>query len=111
MARPEYRINVVVSQLGAEDHAEAHMERFIDAFESLHPEAGAVMAANYHLAAIDATFSVEADDARQAAQIGGDLFCEVATATEIPPTEILEISATLVSVPDHESLTDEIALV
>jgi hypothetical protein len=110
MPKSEYRLSVVVSELGKEDVAEANMERFVEAFDALYPEAGAVMAANYRLEALDATFSVEADDAKTATDLGLDMFCEAATKTAIPPTEIVDIRTTLVAAADHEQTTAEFAL-
>jgi hypothetical protein len=78
------------------------MDQFIDAFEALHPEVGAVMAANYRLETLDATFSVEAKDAKEASEVGVQIFCEVANETDIPPTDILEIQTTLLQSAEHE---------
>lgn len=110
MPNSEYRLTLVVSELGAEEAAEENMERFAEAFAELYPDAGAVMAANYHLRTLDATFSVEAKDARAATDLGLDMFCEVGNATGIAATDLVDIRTTLVHVPDHEQMTSEIAL-
>lgn len=109
MANSEYRLSVVVAELGAQDVAEEHMEQFIDGFEATHPGAGAVMAANFRLETLDATFTVEAENAREAVEVGGDAFCDAATATGIPPTEILEIKATRLASTRHGQLTEELS--
>lgn len=109
MAKSEYRLSVVVAELGSRDAAETNMERFVEAFDKAFPDAGAVMAANYRLETLDATFSVDAKDARSACKIGGDMFCEAANATGIPSTDILEIQATLVAAANHDQLTGELA--
>lgn len=110
MPTSEYRINVVVAELGEREAADDHMEQFADRFHEIYPSAGAVMAANYQLHALDATFSVSVEgSAREAVALGGDMFCEVAGATGIPPTAILEIQAGAVAC--HESpATDEMLL-
>ena len=66
MANSEYRLSVVVAELGEREAAEVNMERFVEAFDATHPDAGAVMAANYRLETLDATFTVEAKTAREA---------------------------------------------
>jgi len=109
MANSEYRLSVVVAELGERESAEKNMELFIDAFDAVYPDAGAVMAANYRLETLDATFSVEAKDAREASEIGGGMFCEAANRSGIPATEILEIQATLVCPAQHEQLTGELS--
>lgn len=109
-AKPEYRLSVTVAKLGAREVAEENMERFLDAFEAVAPEAGAVMAADYARATLDATFSIEANDARSAADTGLDLFCNAAVETGLDPEDILEVRAALVAVPDHDQTTAELAL-
>jgi hypothetical protein len=86
------------------------MERFVEAFEEAYPEAGAVMAANFNMATLDGTFSVDADDARSAVEIGTGMFCDIASKTGIAATEIIEIRASLVHTPEHEQVTGELAL-
>lgn len=109
VATSEYRLSVVIAGLGSREAAESNMERFVEAFDKAFPGAGAVMAANYRLETLDATFSVDAKDAREACEIGGNMFCEAANATGIPPTEILEIQATLVASAGHDQMTGEMA--
>jgi hypothetical protein len=109
MANSKYRIFVVIAELGEREAAETNMERFVDAFDATQPDAGAVMAANYRLETLDATFTVEAPSAREACDIGGDIFCEAANKTGIEPTEILELQATLVAPARHEQLTGELS--
>jgi len=109
MANSEYRLSVVVAELGNREDAEADMERFVDAFDAAFPKAGAVMAANYRLETLDATFSVDAKDAREASETGADMFCRAAEQAGVGPTEILEIQATLVAPARHEDLTGELS--
>lgn len=109
MAKSEYRLAVVVAELGSRETAESNMELFIEGFGSAHPEAGAVMAANYRLETLDATFSVEADSAKEASELGVAVFCEAAERGGVPAAEILEIQATLVCPADHEQLTGELS--
>jgi uncharacterized protein (DUF1800 family) len=111
MANSKYRISVVVAELGEREAAESNMERFVDAFDAIYSDAGAVMAANYRLETLDATFTLEAPNARQASEIGGDMFCEAAKKTGIGPVEILEIQATLIAPAQHEQLTGELSFV
>jgi hypothetical protein len=110
MPKSEYRLSITVSQLGGQDVAEGNMERFVEAFDAAYPDAGAVMAANYRLETLDATFSVDADDAKSATELGLEMFCDVADKTGIPPTEIVDIRTTLVAAADHELTTAEYAL-
>jgi hypothetical protein len=109
MANSEYRLSVDVAELGERESAEANMERFVEAFDTTHPDAGAVMAANYRLETLDATFTVEAQNAREACDIGGDMFCEAADRSGVKPTEILEIQATFISPARHNQLTGELS--
>jgi hypothetical protein len=111
MANSKYRIAVVVAELGSRESAEDNMELFVDAFDAVYPDAGAVMAANYRLETLDATFTVEAKNAREASDNGADMFCQAAEKTGIEPTEILEIQATLVAPAQHEQLTGELSFV
>ncbi|HEU4739772.1 MAG TPA: hypothetical protein VFS54_11940 [Solirubrobacterales bacterium] len=111
MANSKYRISVVVAELGERESAESNMEHFVDAFDGIYPDAGAVMAANYRLETLDATFTLEAANAREASDMGGDMFCEAANKTGIEPTEILEIQATLIAPARHEQLTGELSFV
>jgi hypothetical protein len=97
---PEYRLNVVCTEHGWKDVAENNMELLTDAFLSTHPEAGAVIAANFHLGTLDATFSVDAADAKTAGPVGLDVFAEAATASGLEPTEIVEINVQSVNAPE-----------
>jgi len=106
---PEYRLNVVCTEHGWKDVAEGNMELLADAFIATHPEAGAVIAANFHLGTLDATFSVEADDAKSAGPAGLDLFTEAADASGLEPTEIVEINVQSVNAPEAvDPLCDEL---
>ena len=61
------------------------------------------------MATLDATFTVEADDARTAADVGLNQFCEAAKATGIPPTEIVDLRSTLAASAEHdEQLTGDL---
>jgi hypothetical protein len=96
---PEYRLTITVTEHGERDVAEDRMERLLEAFESTHPEVGAVIGANFHLGYLDATFSVDAQDAQEAAKIGGEVFVAAATSAGLEPTEVTEINASLAG--DH----------
>lgn len=106
---PEYRLNVVFTEHGRKEVAEDNLELLSDAFFETHPEAGAVIAANFHLGTLDATFSVDAEDAKSAGPLGMDLFTEAATASGLKATEVVEINVQAVgSVQTAEPLADEL---
>lgn len=109
MAKSEYRLSVVVAELGSRESAEENMELFIDGFDATHPDAGVVMAANYRLETLDATFSLEAQSAKEASEIGVAMFCSAAERTSVPTVEILEIQTTLVCPAKHDQLTGELS--
>lgn len=96
----EFRMTVTVAELGERSVAEDNMEAFMEAFEARFPHAGAVAAANYHLDTLDMTFSVDAQDMKDASDLGFDLFAEAAGATGIAPTTIANIDITAVGSPD-----------
>jgi hypothetical protein len=106
---PEYRLNVVCTEHGRKEVAEGNMELLSNAFAATHPEAGAVIAANMHLGTLDATFSIDADDAKSAGPVGMDVFAEAANASGLDPTEIVEINVQSVDAPEAvEPLCDEL---
>jgi hypothetical protein len=105
----EYRLNVVCTEHGRKEVAEENMDRLSDAFFSTHPEVGAVIAANFHLGTLDATFSVDAKDANSAGPIGMDVFAEAADASGLEPTEVVEINVQAVDAhATAERLADEL---
>lgn len=109
LSMPEYRLNVVFTEHGRKEVAEDNMELLSDAFFQTHPEAGAVIGANFHLGTLDATFSVNAEDAKSAGPLGMDLFAEAAGASGLEATEVVEINIQSVgSVQTAESLADEL---
>ena len=110
MSDIEYRISVTVAEHGAEPVAENNMEIFTETFATSYPAAGAVAAADFSRHALDVTFSVNADDARSAVELGLDMFCEVAIKTDLDPSDILDIAAHIVPTHGHEELTGELAL-
>jgi len=97
---PEYRLNVVCTEHGQRGVAESNMELLTEAFLATHPEAGAVIAANFHLGTLDATFSVDADDAKSAGPVGLDVFAEAAGESGLEPTEIIEINVQSANAPE-----------
>lgn len=99
MGMPEYRLTITVTEHGEREVAEDRMERLLEAFELTHPEAGAVIGANFHLGYLDATFSVDAENAQEAARIGSDMFVDAANAADLAPSEVTEINAALAG--DH----------
>jgi hypothetical protein len=106
---PEYRLNVICTEHGRKDVAEGNMELLAEAFFETHPEAGAVVAANFHLGTLDATFSVDAEDAKSAGPAGLELFAEAASASGLEPTEIVEINVQAANAPETaEPLCEEL---
>jgi hypothetical protein len=106
---PEYRLNVVCTEHGRKDVAEGNMELLTEAFLATYPEAGPVVGANFHLGTLDATFSVDAADAKSAGPLGLDVFSEAAGASGLEPTEIVEINVLSVNAPEAVApLCDEL---
>jgi len=105
----DYRLTITVKKHGHRDVAEQNMERLLEAFESLHPEAGAAIGANYHLSRLDATFSIQADGAQAASAMGYDVFAEAMEAAGLEPTEIVEINAVCVGQMTAEEADRELA--
>lgn len=107
---PEYRLNIAFREHGRREVAEDNMEMLSNAFFETHPEVGAVIAANFHLGTMDATFSVIAEDAKAASPFGVDVFCEAAAASGLEPTEIVEINVQAVEALDFtgEPLAEEL---
>jgi hypothetical protein len=93
---PEYRMTITVSEHGHSDVAESRMEQLLEAFYETHPEVGAVVGANYHLDRLDATFSIDAPNAREANGLGTKVFVEAYTASGLEVTEIIEINCVAV---------------
>jgi hypothetical protein len=105
----EYRLTITVRKHGHPDIAEANMEQLLEAFESVHPEVGAAIGANYHLNRLDATFSVEADDAGGATVLGATIFKDATNAAGLEPIEVIEINAVCVGQATVEEADRELA--
>jgi hypothetical protein len=105
---PEYRMTITVSEHGHCDVAENRMEQLLDAFYETHPEVGAVVGANYHLDRLDATFSIDAPSAREANDLGTQVFVEAYTASGLEVTEIIEINCVAVGEASVEEADREL---
>jgi hypothetical protein len=108
MGMSEYRLTVTIAQHGEREVAEDRMERLLDAFHNKHPEVGAVVGANYHLGRLDATFSVDADSAKEANDKGGDIFVEAYMDADLEVTKIIEINCVEVGEASAEEADAEL---
>lgn len=103
----EYRLNIVCRESSGRGVIEEKMERLLDAFFEAHPEVGAVVASNFHLGTMDATFSVLARDAKAAGVLGAEVFDEVLATSDLQPAEITGINVERVDV-EKELLDKEL---
>src|SRR4051812_5776346 len=103
----EYRLIITVAEHGHREVAEDCMERLHEAFERTHPEVGAVIGANFHLGHLDATFSLDAEDAKSATKRGVEVFVEAATDSGLEATEIIEINVACVGAVSAEDADRE----
>jgi hypothetical protein len=92
----EYRMTITVSEHGHRDVAEDRMEQLLEAFERAHPEVGAVVGANYHRGRLDATFLIDAPSAREANDLGSDVFASAMADAGLELTKIIEINCAAV---------------
>ena len=102
----EFRIAITAAEHGRREVAEENMERLLEAFESTHPEAGAVIGADHNMGSVDATFSICADDANAALDIAAEVFTDAANASGLPATEIIRVDLVLVEASERELASD-----
>jgi hypothetical protein len=105
----EYRLIITVAEHGHREVAEDCIERLHEAFERTHPEVGAVIGANFHLGRLDATFSLDAENAESATKRGVEVFIEAANDSGLEATEIIEINVACVGEVSAEEADRELA--
>jgi hypothetical protein len=76
-------------------------ERFLEGFTDAHPEVGPVVSQNTATGHLSITFSLEADDFNAAVEQAIRVFEDGAAASQLEPTEILDLAASLAT--DHET--------
>lgn len=101
----EYRIDVAMAVHGRPQVAEDNAERFLTAFEDVHPKAGPAVGANLVTGTLEVTFSVDAPDVNAALDIGREHFADAVSASELPATDVVRIE--IEAVPADE-LEDEL---
>jgi hypothetical protein len=104
----EYRLTVTVSEHGRREVAEDRMEKLLDAFYETHPEVGAVVGSNYHLGHLDVTFSLDAEDAKEANERGGEIFIEAFMKSGLEHTKIVELNCIAVGATPTEQADAEL---
>jgi hypothetical protein len=90
----EFRISVTVSDHGRDEDS---LDRAIDAFHTIAPDAGAVVDANTHTGALTATFTIDADGVDEVKDIASQIFADAMNTAELPLTEILDADIEAVS--------------
>jgi hypothetical protein len=108
MGMPEYRLTITVAEHGHRDVAEDRMEKLLEAFDKTHPEVGAVIGANFHLARLDATFSLDAPSAQEANERGSSVFVDAFTESGLDVTEVIEINCVAVGEASVEEADREL---
>jgi hypothetical protein len=64
-------------------------EQFLDGFVSTHPETGPVVDQNTETGHLSITYSFDADELRDAWQLGGQIFVDGANASGLEPTDFI----------------------
>jgi hypothetical protein len=98
----ELRVRVTISEHGADPDSG---ERLLEGFLATHPESAPVVSQNLAEKTLTVSFSVLAEDAFAAGPVGGKIFMDGVNASELPATEILDVS---VSHAEIESETREL---
>jgi hypothetical protein len=87
----ELRVRVTMGEHGADPE---NGERLLDGFLATHPESAPVVSQDLADGTLTVSFSVQAEDAFAAGPVGGKIFMDGAKASELPATEILDVSVT-----------------
>ena len=72
-------------------------ERLLDAFMATHPEVGPVVSQNVRTAQLVVTIAVDGADITDAVGKGVPIFIDGLEASKLPPSDVLDISAALIS--------------
>jgi len=98
----EFRITVAMAEHGRPTVAEDNSERFLTAFEATHPTAGPAVGSNLVTGALEATFTVDAEDVDAALDAGRALHMDAVTASGLEPTEVVRIEVEAVPADELE---------
>ena len=93
----ELRLTVTVARLG---HDLENGDRFLRGFTTTHPEVGAVVDQNVQTGELSVTFSFDAEDFTEGAQIGARIFQDGADASGLEAAELIDACFSVV--PEHE---------
>ena len=96
---PEHRIHVTVSEHGFEPE---NGERFLAGFMATHPDVGPSVSQNTETGTLSVTFSLDAEDASEALDLGRTAFCEGAAESGLPVTRVVALEATFVAEAEYE---------
>jgi hypothetical protein len=88
-----FRLRLSISDLGRDPENGKHL---LEAFMKTHPEVGPVVSQNVQTGRLDVTIAVDGADITEALGKGVPIFIEGLGASELPPSDVLEISAALI---------------
>ena len=94
-----YRFTFTVSEHGT---VPENGETFLAGFIAVHPEVGPVVSQNTDSGTLSVTFSLEAEDINLAVEKAITIFMNGATESELEPTEVIDLSASLAAAEHYE---------
>jgi hypothetical protein len=95
-----FRLRLSMSDYGRDPE---NGERFLEAFMKTHPEVGPVVSQNVQTGQLVVTIALEARDVTDAVGRGVPIFVEGLEASELPPSDVLDISAALIRADELEA--------
>ena len=88
-----FRLRLIMSDHGRDPK---NGERFLEAFMKTHPEVGPVVSQNVQTGRLVITIALEGRDITDAVGRGVSIFVEGLQASKLPPSDVLDISASLI---------------
>jgi hypothetical protein len=88
-----FRLRLSISDLGWDPE---NGERLLDAFMKTHPEAGPVVSQNVQTGRLVVTIAVDGLGITEALGKGVPIFIDGLGASELPPSDVIDISASLI---------------
>jgi hypothetical protein len=88
-----FRLRLSISDIGRDPE---NGERLLDAFMKTHPATGPVVSQNVQTGRLVVTIAVDGADITDALGKGVPIFIDGLGASELPPSDVLDVSASLI---------------
>jgi hypothetical protein len=96
-----FRLRLSISDLGRDPE---NGERLLEAFVRTHPEVGPVVSQNVQTGRLDVTIAVDGADITEALGQGVSIFVEGLGASQLPSSDVVDISASLIPADELKEL-------